>query len=137
MLDDLGLVQALEWLTEDFTKRTGILCTFAPAGDITLKGDRATTVFRIVQETLTNVTRHISASRVQVDLQASGGEVVLEVEDNGKVIPDSILAGTKSLGLLGMQERARVFDGRVDVQRIGEASGTVVRLWMPVGANGD
>jgi signal transduction histidine kinase len=116
MLDDMGLVAAVGWQAKEFQKRTGIRCraklppeTEKPHIDI------ATTVFRIFQEILTNVARHARATRVDIDLDISEERVALVVVDNGVGIPDAELNGRKSLGLLGMQERALLFGGEVNL----------------------
>jgi signal transduction histidine kinase len=116
MLDDMGLVAAVGWQAKEFQKRTGIRCraklppeTEKPHIDI------ATTVFRIFQEILTNVARHARATRVDIDLDISDERVALVVVDNGVGIPDAELNGRKSLGLLGMQERALLFGGEVNL----------------------
>jgi signal transduction histidine kinase len=116
ILDDLGLVSALEWQLKDFEKRTGIRCEFFPPGeDITLDADLSTALFRIFQEALTNVARHSGATEVRVRLRADADSSTLEVEDNGKGIEKGKLASKESLGLLGMRERAQMFGGRITV----------------------
>ena len=87
VLDDLGLVAALEWQLKDFEKRTGIRCEFfPPAEDISLEADLSTALFRIFQEALTNVARHSGATEVRVRLLVDADSSTLEVEDNGKGI---------------------------------------------------
>jgi len=116
ILDDLGLVAALEWQLKDFEKRTGIRCEFfPPAEDISLDADLSTALFRIFQEALTNVVRHSGATEVRVRLRADADSSTLEVEDNGKGIEKEKINSSKSLGLLGMRERAQMFGGRVTV----------------------
>jgi PAS domain S-box-containing protein len=131
VLDDLGLVAAIEWLAADFEKRTGLACVaMLPADDITLDLARAVALFRIVQEAQTNVIRHAKASRVEVRLRVTGGELVLEVEDNGQGMALQQAADPKSLGLRSMRERAAVFGGTIDIQ--SEAGrGTILRVRMP------
>ena len=98
--------------------------------DMVIDPDLTTTVFRIFQETLTNVARHAKASRVQIRLRAEGDEVVLEVEDNGRGITPEALSSPKSLGLLGMKERAAVLGGEVTVEP-GQQGGTKVTFRLP------
>jgi PAS domain S-box-containing protein len=113
VLDDLGLVAALEWQLKDFEKRTGIRCEFfSPMEEISLDTDLSTTLFRIFQEALTNVVRHSGATEVHVRMHADADSATLEVEDNGKGIKKEEAMSTKSLGLLGMRERAQMFGGR-------------------------
>jgi len=132
VLDDLGLEAAIEWQIHDFQKRTGIKCEFASnLSDIALSQERATAVFRIFQETLTNIARHANASRVKIKLEASHGKLLLEVQDNGKGMTARDLSGAKSLGLLGMRERATMLDGEVTI--VGRrGKGTTVGLRIPL-----
>ena len=136
MLDDLGLEAAIEWQIHDFQKRTGIKCEFASnLSDIALSQERATAVFRIFQETLTNIARHANASRVKIKLEASHGKLLLEVQDNGKGMTARDLSGAKSLGLLGMRERATMLDGEVTI--VGRrGKGTTVGLRIPLARPG-
>jgi len=116
ILDDLGLVAALEWQLKDFEKRTGIRCKFFPPGeDINLDADLSTALFRIFQEALTNVARHSGATEGCVRLLADADSTTLEVEDNGKGIEKEKTLSSKSLGFLGMRERAQMFGGRMTV----------------------
>ena len=127
ILDLLGLEAAIKWQSDDFTKRTGIACELrARLDDLQLDGSLATAVFRIFQEALTNVTRHANASRVTVDLGLDGSMLVLEVADDGVGLPATGPRG-RSLGLLGMGERARRLGGDC-VVRPREPSGTLVSL---------
>jgi signal transduction histidine kinase len=116
MLDDMGLVAAIGWQAKDFQKRTGIRCRVKlPPETTKLDIDVSTTAFRIFQEILTNVARHSRATRVDIDLGVTDTQVTLEVQDNGVGIADSDLNGRKSLGLLGMHERALLFGGEVNI----------------------
>jgi PAS domain S-box-containing protein len=137
VLDDLGLEAAIEWQIQDFQKRTGIKCEFvSELKDILLSQDRATAAFRIFQETLTNIARHARATRVNIKLAASHGKLILEVEDNGKGVTARDLSGAKSLGLLGMRERAVMLDGEMTI--VGRrGKGTTVGLRIPLGHSGE
>src|SRR5256714_14699277 len=107
MLDDMGLVAAVGWQANAFQKRTGIRCrTKLPPESGKPDVDISTTMFRIFQEILTNVARHSGATRVDMQLAISEERVTLDVIDNGVGIADSDLNGKKSLGRLGMHERA-------------------------------
>jgi PAS domain S-box-containing protein len=137
VLDDLGLEAAIEWQIQDFQKRTGIKCDFnSNLKDVPLDQERATAVFRIFQETLTNIVRHANATRVSISLKVSGGKLVLEVQDNGRGLTGRELHGAKSLGLLGMRERAMMIDGEVNI--IGRrGKGTTVGLRIPLAGTSD
>ena len=131
VLDDLGLVAALEWQLKDFEKRTGIRCEFfPPMEEISLDADLSTALFRIFQEALTNVARHSGATEVRVRLRADADSATLEVEDNGKGIEQEKALSSKSLGLLGMRERAQMFGGRIAVAGTS-GIGTKVTVEIP------
>jgi signal transduction histidine kinase len=126
MLDDMGLVAAIGWQAKEFQKRTGIRCRVKlPPETAKLDIDVSTTAFRIFQEILTNVARHSRATRVDIDLGVTEDQVSLDVHDNGVGIAESDLHGRKSLGLLGMHERALLFGGEV---RISGAPGHGTRV---------
>jgi len=131
VLDDLGLVAALEWQLKDFEKRTGIRCEFfPPVEDISLDTDLSTALFRIFQEALTNVVHHSGAAEVCVRLRTDADSSTLEVEDNGKGIKEKNILSSKSLGLLGMRERAQMFGGRITVTGT-PGRGTKVTVEIP------
>ena len=131
ILDDLGLVAALEWQLKDFEKRTGIRCEFfPPAKDISLDADLSTALFRIFQEALTNVARHSGATEVHVRLRTDADSPILEVEDNGKGVEEEENLSSKSLGFLGMRERVQMFGGRVTVTGT-PGKGTIVTVEIP------
>ncbi|MDZ4340344.1 MAG: PAS domain-containing sensor histidine kinase [candidate division NC10 bacterium] len=132
VLDDLGLVAALEWQVREFQERTGVACTFAwsPA-DLALDPARATAVFRICQEALTNVVRHAEATEVEIALRMEARTLILEVRDNGKGIPAAAVTDPHSIGLMGMRERVLPWRGDVAFQgRPGH--GTLVRVALPL-----
>ncbi|PIV06614.1 MAG: hypothetical protein COS57_02660 [Syntrophobacterales bacterium CG03_land_8_20_14_0_80_58_14] len=131
VLDDLGLVAALEWQLKDFEKRTGTRCElFPPVEDVSLDADLSTALFRIFQEALTNVARHSGATEVRVRLRADADSSTLEVEDNGKGIKKEKTLSKESLGLLGMRERAEMFGGRITVTGT-PGTGTTVTVEIP------
>lgn len=132
VLDALGLVPALEWQARDFTTRTGVPCRFVTdLDDIDVDNERATAVFRIAQEALTNVTRHARASEVTIRLSRDDGAIRLSVKDNGIGMPKNAIEARRSLGLLGMQERAMIFGGHVEFES-EPGKGTLVALRMPL-----
>jgi len=131
MLDHLGLVATVEWAGEDFQSRTGIKCRLnLPGQDIAMDRERATAVYRILQESLTNVARHAAASEVEVQLRQEGKDLTLVVQDNGKGMPLGRLSSRESLGILGMQERALVFGGEI-IFCTGRGMGTTVHVRIP------
>jgi two-component system sensor histidine kinase UhpB len=131
ILDDLGLVAALEWAAEDFQTRTGTKCQInLPEEDIALDPERTTALFRIFQETLTNVARHADATRVDVQLGKETGDLILEVRDNGIGISEEHLSAKTSLGILGMRERALLLGGELTISG-APAFGTSVVVRIP------
>lgn len=126
MLDDLGLNAAIEWLARDTARRMGIEITVRLNENDAPVDDRvATAVFRMVQEALTNVTRHARATGVTVTLRQHDGELELVVEDNGGGYPESAMQREGSFGLLGMRERASMLGGWLEH---GNAPGGGARL---------
>jgi PAS domain S-box-containing protein len=132
VLDDLGLVAALTWQTQEFEKRTGIPCVveLKVADESAFRGELATTVFRVLQEALTNVVRHAEAQQVEVRLREDDGSLFLEVRDDGKGFFPETINARQSLGLLGMRERARRLGGDVVVSS-PDGGGTLVRFRVP------
>jgi len=132
VLDQLGLAAAVGWQAREFQMRTGIRCKVdLPEEPVAAGPELSTAAFRIFQERLTNVARHARATRVEVALRADAGRLVLEVHDNGKGISEAELSGSKSLGLLGMRERAMAFGGSVEFGAPG-ARGTRVTVVLPL-----
>jgi signal transduction histidine kinase/HAMP domain-containing protein len=122
ILDTFGLNAAVEWLVEDFQKRTNICCVYSGMDDVQLDRlgiarELSTTVFRICQESLTNIARHSQASKAQVQLSAEGEWLSLQVSDNGKGISPEMLINTHSLGVVGMRERTRIAGGELIIGR--------------------
>lgn len=133
VLDHLGLGAALEWQANEFQNRTGIKCdVHANLGDIALPPDINTTLFRIFQETLTNVIRHAGATRVSVYLKQEGRDIILEVRDNGRGISRGEMQNSRSLGLLGMRERAALLGGGFKIGRTAGGKGTLVNVTIPL-----
>ena len=134
VLDDLGLLAAIEWETQQFARRTGIACTLElPATLPPLDADRSTDLFRILQEALTNVVRHAAAHHVDVQVRETAAELVLGVSDDGRGIATAEAMNPRSLGLLGMRERALLWNGTVDV-RARPQGGTSVIVQLPLAA---
>jgi len=135
VLDNLGLVDALEWYTADFERRTGITCVFEHGNIPHITDMVATAVYRIAQETLTNVARHAFAGRVEVILQNERHILKLTVIDNGRGFITSKVSEAEALGLVGMRERATLVRGVLDVQSV-VGKGTRVNLEIPVDGHG-
>lgn len=127
VLDDLGLIDALDWYTSDFEKRTGISCTFKTRRVPRVGGLVATAAYRIVQEALTNVLRHAQATQVKVTLKGGPGRLTLTVTDNGRGFNPHKIGESESLGLAGMQERASLLGGRF---RLLSQSGKGTKVWV-------
>jgi PAS domain S-box-containing protein len=129
---DLGVIPAIEWQSQEFQNRTGIQCNFSSEfEDIDLDREKSTVMFRILQEALTNVARHAQARNVDVDLKQENSHYVLQIMDDGKGIPETELANPKSLGLLGMRERAGVVKGDVAFN-VNSPQGTKVTVRIPL-----
>ena len=132
ILDDIGLSAAIEWQAEEFQKQTGIKChlTINPK-DISLDRDRNTAIFRIFQETLTNIARHAEATEASIRLQEEDGHIEIDIQDNGKGITAEELTNPKSLGLMGMRERAKIFGGAFIIKGV-PGEGTTVTVTIPI-----
>jgi len=130
LLDDLGLVAAIEWQAEEFQNRTGITCRLdVDPEDIMVEEKRSTTLFRIFQETLTNIARHAHATAVTVSLKEKDSSFELRVRDNGKGITKEQISDPKSFGLIGMRERVHPWKGEVKISgRSGKGTTVVVRI---------
>jgi signal transduction histidine kinase len=131
VLDDLGLTAAIEWQSQRFQERTGIHCevTVDPA-NIVLEQELSTNIFRIFQETLTNITRHANATSVKVHLVKDADRIVLEVIDDGRGIREEDITSPHAIGLLGMRERVYPWNGEVTF-RGKKGKGTTVNITIP------
>ena len=130
VLDQLGLEAAIEYLVQDASRRTGIAVTLDVAQEFPRLPDQiASHAFRIIQEALTNVTRHAKATRVDVTVRRAGKAIILSVADNGVGFAPDSLSGLSSLGLVGMRERARACGGVLMVRgKPGEGTSIVVTI---------
>jgi signal transduction histidine kinase len=132
ILDSLGLPAAVEWQVEDFARRTGLTSrTRAPQGESRLGRECATAVFRILQESLTNIARYARATEIDVQFVEDPDDATLTVADNGCGITAAQIADARSIGLLGMRERAQAFGGTVEFTGVPGA-GTTVRVRIPL-----
>jgi signal transduction histidine kinase len=126
-LDDLGLTAALEWQAQEFESRTGIHCrVILPQEPIAIDSERSTAIFRIFQESLTNVARHAHATRVEARLEREADQLLFQVHDNGRGFDPEEAKARMSLGLVGMRERALLLNGEFKVEGVPGAGTTIV-----------
>jgi len=128
---DLGLAAAVEWQVQEFQARSGIQCKLRLLTREVVASNASTAMFRIFQETLTNVARHAKATRAEVVLQKQRDRLVLLIRDNGRGFDQADPSLSKSLGLLGMRERAAILGGRVNISS-APGKGTTVAAWIPL-----
>ena len=135
LLDDLGLIPAIEWLVNNFTHRSGVPCELVTGDDINLAEPYATAAFRILQEALANVAKHANASHVQVQVQIeqTPRALRLSIRDNGCGFSEDAPRKPNSLGLMGLRERAHLLKGFVKITSAPNA-GTLVEVSFPVHA---
>ena len=132
MLDDLGLAASIEWQAREFQKRTGVRCEVSvPEQELQLAPAQSTALFRILQETLTNVVRHADAKHVKVQLEVANRSLTMRVHDDGRGFRSAEVANTRSLGLLGMRERAELLGGSFSVRGF-PGEGTTVTVSIPL-----
>lgn len=132
LLDDLGLPAAIEWHAQEFMKRTGLVIeTSIEQQEVTLPGKLAITLFRVFQESLTNVARHANASLIHVTLKLENHRLLMEVLDNGQGFFIGDIERKKTLGILGMKERIAIIKGEYDIQS-SPGKGTRVKVSIPL-----
>jgi signal transduction histidine kinase len=132
MLDDLGLVAAMENLLHELSQRTGIVVSLdAEEAALDFGEPLASSLYRMAQEALTNVVRHAEATEAQVAIAVEDDRLVLTVRDNGKGYDAEVAARRKSYGVLGIRERAYTLGGTARIERI-ETGGTLVEIVVPV-----
>ena len=132
LLDDLGLVPAIEWLAGNFSARHGVPCHVAASDELELPEPYATAVFRIVQESLANVGKHAVASRVEISVDHVNGAIQVAVQDNGRGFDTAAPRKPESFGLLGLNERADLVNGSITIVS-APGQGTRVDFLMPLG----
>ena len=131
LLDDFGLSAAMEWQVKEFSDRTGISSYFfSRPENIVPQQDQAVALFRVLQEALTNVARHASATQVKAGLWEASNTIVMEVCDNGIGITESQMTDTRSFGVIGMHERVKRLGGELEIDG---GQGTTLRAWIPRG----
>jgi signal transduction histidine kinase len=132
ILDDFGLVAALEWQAGEFERKAGIECLFASTIDgVDIEPEPGAAIFRIAQEALTNVARHADATKVEVTVSSADDELFLNIKDNGRGIDLDRLQKKRTLGIIGMRERARLIGATLHI-RPRAIEGTTVELAVPI-----
>lgn len=134
VLDDLGIWAALEWYATQIQERSGLECTLMiskRAALVALDPERSITLFRVVQEALTNAVRHAAATQIKILILRHRAIIIVEIRDNGKGIETQQLLSGEALGILGMYERTRHFGGQLKVSGV-PGTGTAVRLHLPL-----
>lgn len=132
LLDDLGLTAAIEWHLGEFGKRTGIQTHFITGeGHLNLPAEQATSLFRIYQESMTNIARHADATEVTVELIMENQFITMRVSDNGKGFDLATVGKRKTLGLLGMKERAEMMDGSFSISKNADG-GMQIEVQLPL-----
>lgn len=131
ILDDLGIIAAIEWLSQDFERRTGIFCrlTVIPE-EFGLDIDMATDVYRMVQELLTNIIKHAKASMIRITIN-KGKTLKIQVTDNGSGFPKNNKISNNSFGIIGMKERVQKHSGKMQIRSI-ESFGTSIKITLPI-----
>lgn len=135
ILDNVGVLAAVEWQAQDMERRTGIKCEVeidSSKDELGVDPDRATAIFRIVQEALANVVRHSGATHVKIALHEHAGNVEVRITDNGKGFDSDGSPDFRRWGLVGMAERVGSFKGRFGITR-ATPHGTTVNVWIPAG----
>jgi signal transduction histidine kinase len=136
LLDDFGLLAAIEWEAEEFSKRTDIECQIlADPEDMILPQGISTAIFRIFQETLTNIARHSNATKVEIILKRQPDRVEMGVSDNGKGVTEKQILDPRSFGITGMRERVHYLGGNLHIS--GNRNGTTVNVAIPIHQEGN
>ena len=129
---DMGLVPSIAWLCQEFARHGDVACTLeAPDASIETEGSRNVVIFRIVQESLTNIRKHAQASQVAISLLRRGVDLLLEVRDNGLGFDPAAVARRGSLGLVGMRERVISLGGQIDINS-APGQGTAIAVVIPL-----
>jgi signal transduction histidine kinase len=132
LLDELGLLPAIQWQLREFQTRTGIRFTLVSSDEnIKLHPSVSTALFRILQEAITNTARHSKATTLNIAISNSNGSITMNIKDNGVGLTNGELDKSHSLGILGMQERARILHGKVEILQVQEG-GTEVIVNIPI-----
>jgi two-component system, NarL family, sensor histidine kinase UhpB len=135
IIDDLGLEAAIEWYVKEFSNRAGINVQLNIQSGTNISKEASLIVFRIMQESLTNIIRHAKATHVDIDLVKSDGKIEFHISDNGVGIKDDDLSSAQSFGIIGMRERASSLGGTFEISREKNCC-TVIQLIFPVNNKG-
>ena len=137
LLDELGLTAAIDWMLESFGARTGIAYEVRlPDAPLAVSTEAGTAIFRILQESLTNISRHSNATQAAVELKLAADTLMLKITDNGRGMERGSMSSDKSLGLIGMRERAYMLGGKLTI-RSRKGMGTSIELQLPHGARNE
>jgi signal transduction histidine kinase len=136
IIDDLGLVSAIEWYTSEFEDRSHIRISLDLSPELNIEPDTSMIIFRIMQEALTNVARHSKATKVEIELIQRGNDLCFRMADNGIGITENQLASKKSFGIISMKERAGSLGGTFEISG-GHEGGTVIKLIFPLNLTGN
>src|SRR6185312_12965383 len=132
IIDDLGLIAALEWKCNDFEEKMGIPCQFiSNVKERKFENNFGINTYRILQETLTNISRHAAAKSVTVSVSENETELCLEIADDGKGISNENVSNGKTLGIIGMKERAALLGGKLTIEG-AKNKGTRTKLILPI-----
>lgn len=132
ILDELGILEAVKWQARKFQEETGIACDIDhKSATGKLNQNLSLTIFRIYQETLTNVARHAKATRVQSIIKRKRGAIYMEIKDNGVGITDSQVDSAASHGIIGLRERVQLHKGQIEIKGI-QNQGTSVTITLPL-----
>jgi signal transduction histidine kinase len=136
LLDDFGLSAAIEWEAQEFSKRTDIECQIvSDPEDMVLPQEISTAIFRIFQETMTNIARHANATQVDITLKRGQEKIKMSVSDNGEGITQEQIQDSRSFGITGMRERVHYLGGNLFIS--GNTHGTTVSVVIPIQKQGD
>jgi signal transduction histidine kinase len=134
MLDDIGIAAAMEWHLHEFGKHTGIKTYFIEQEiELELPPETSINLFRIFQESMTNIARHSGATEVKVNMRYEDGKIELTIEDNGRGFDKGQALEKKTLGILGMKERTAMMEGTYEIQS-HPGKGATVRVVVPLQA---
>ena len=135
LLDEMGLLSALRWYTDGFAKRSGVVTVLAAAKDFPrLEPELEMAIFKIIQESLTNVFRHAEATEATVQLEARDGQACISIVDNGKGIgsSDELHPARYGIGVMGIKQRVEEFGGSLTLRNTGAGTSVEVRIPLPV-----